>query len=722
MILRVLIIEDSEDDAALLSRELTKAGYQVLGRRIEDDESLRAALSERSWDVLLADFTLPRYSGIAALQTVKELDLDLPFIMVSGTITDDAAVAAMKTGAHDYIMKDNLSRLAPAVERELHDAAVRRDRRGAERAAAEARQRAEAAQDLAERRGASVVLLRELVAVSLDTLARSTVREVGERMVSAALQLTGAAAACFAYGDQGGEFEMILEDPLGSAASKRLAADAYRTYLSAQRDQLLSTSAFWTGASFLGNLLIDHRNRPNGLLLVSPSKIGSAGEEQRAVLSHLASLASLGLQHIEARETAEARADEAERLKSNLELAARLRQSLVTVGHELISTLSFQEVLSRAVVEGAEALGADAAVLEMREQDVWIVKQAYGLSCSLKGLRLRKEEAPLAAIASMDRAALVVEDARGDPRLFEETRRRYRLLSALVVPLHVGKEIVGVILFTHTTVPGYFTAAHLEFASNLANLIALALQNARLYEQQRTLAHDLETALLNLPAQMPGVEVSHIYCSATEQARVGGDFYDVFEVKRGLVGVLIGDVCGHGVGAARIATLVRDSVYAFAQQFTRPHLVLRETNRLLVKQAIPGFVTAFVGFLSPDSGSMVYASAGHPSPLAQLGDSVRLLESCQLPLGVMIDASYRDYQVTLEPGSMLLLYTDGLTEARQNSDFFGEERLAESLRRQNGHGIESVPRLLLEEVTGFCGGLLADDAAVLAVRYIGLAT
>ena len=130
--LRVLLIDDSEDDATLVIRELARAGYAVMRERVDTAEALVTALDRHKWDVAIADFTMPRFSGTAALTLLREYDADLPFIIVSGTIGEDAAVEAMKTGAQDYIMKGNLTRLVPAVERELREAAGRLARKGAE--------------------------------------------------------------------------------------------------------------------------------------------------------------------------------------------------------------------------------------------------------------------------------------------------------------------------------------------------------------------------------------------------------------------------------------------------------------------------------------------------------------------------------------------------------------------------------------------------------------
>jgi diguanylate cyclase (GGDEF)-like protein len=126
--LRLLQVEDTPDDAALIERALARAGYDVFARQVSSAEDLRRQLHESEWDLVIADYTMPGFSGTKALAIVREQHPDLPFIFVSGTIGEDTAVAAMRTGAHDYIMKDNLKRLPPAVERELREAAVRRER------------------------------------------------------------------------------------------------------------------------------------------------------------------------------------------------------------------------------------------------------------------------------------------------------------------------------------------------------------------------------------------------------------------------------------------------------------------------------------------------------------------------------------------------------------------------------------------------------------------
>jgi len=130
--LKILQVEDSESDAALIVRHMERAGYQVQARRVEDAAEMRQALDEEDWDVVISDHQMAQFDAPGALLILQESDRDLPFVVVSGAIGEELAVAMMKSGAHDYLLKSNLSRLAPAVEREIRDARTRQERKRAE--------------------------------------------------------------------------------------------------------------------------------------------------------------------------------------------------------------------------------------------------------------------------------------------------------------------------------------------------------------------------------------------------------------------------------------------------------------------------------------------------------------------------------------------------------------------------------------------------------------
>jgi serine phosphatase RsbU (regulator of sigma subunit)/anti-sigma regulatory factor (Ser/Thr protein kinase) len=244
---------------------------------------------------------------------------------------------------------------------------------------------------------------------------------------------------------------------------------------------------------------------------------------------------------------------------------------------------------------------------------------------------------------------------------------------------------------------------------------ALAEENERLFRQQLDIAEHLQMALLNIPSDIGRVRLGHLYRSATEAAKVGGDFYDVFEVKDGNIAILMGDVAGHGIQAARTGTLVKDVVHAFTHQSLRTHEVLRRTNLLLIEKDLPGFVTLFLGILDPDAGTLRYSSAGHTeSMVRRLTGEIEMLGSGSSPLGVYPDAAWKPHEIELGAGEVLLLYTDGVTEARRDKELFGEKRLERLLKRKR-ISVGRLPHLILDQILAFSGGSLQDDAAVLAL-------
>jgi len=123
--LRVLMVEDSEDDALLIIRELKKGGYNPVHERVETAAAMKKALQEKQWDIILCDYKMPKFSGAQAIALLQETNIDIPLIIVSGTVGEETAIECMRSGAHDYIMKNSLSRLCPAIARELEEAEVR---------------------------------------------------------------------------------------------------------------------------------------------------------------------------------------------------------------------------------------------------------------------------------------------------------------------------------------------------------------------------------------------------------------------------------------------------------------------------------------------------------------------------------------------------------------------------------------------------------------------
>ncbi|MDP2209832.1 MAG: response regulator, partial [Bacteroidota bacterium] len=139
-LLKVLIVEDSEDDVQLLLRELKKGGYKPTHKRVETATAMKKALKEH-WDIIISDYKMPKFSGPDALRVLHASNLDIPFIIVSGSVGEDAAVETLKEGAHDFITKMNLARLVPAIEREIEEFKIRKAHKQAEEALQQSEQR-----------------------------------------------------------------------------------------------------------------------------------------------------------------------------------------------------------------------------------------------------------------------------------------------------------------------------------------------------------------------------------------------------------------------------------------------------------------------------------------------------------------------------------------------------------------------------------------------------
>ncbi len=290
--------------------------------------------------------------------------------------------------------------------------------------------------------------------------------------------------------------------------------------------------------------------------------------------------------------------------------------------------------------------------------------------------------------------------------------------TRLSAALTVKNEILGFILFNRA--PAAFAEAELDFVTKLAVSVSMAIANARSYEAEHKVAETLQEALLNMPDRIPGVEFGHMYRSATQRAKVGGDFYDLFELEHDRLGILIGDIAGKGLEAAALTYLVKSTVKAYAFENFFPASIMAKTNEL-VRRALPSpseFVTLFFGVLDKRTGHLAYCSGGHPPALLHRENgSIEWLTTASPLVGAFANLSFVDAGVIVHPGDRLILYTDGVTEARANSRFFGDEGLIKAIVKQPA-AVGKVPELIFERVIKHTGGTLADDVALLAVGLL----
>lgn len=538
--LRVLVVEDNPDDAELIVRQLGRADFDVTSRRVEDKAGLLDALESCEWDIVLADYNLPGFSGVEALDIVNERCLDVPLVLVSGVIDVPTALAAMKAGAKDFVFKGEPQRLPSVVEREIAEAAQRQKRRLAE-----------------EQRD-----------VALDEL-----RKANEELTA---------------------FARLTDVPLRGATPKQLLED------------------------LLGRLT---------------EVIGVDG-------------ATVMLLHEDGR--------------------------LVTAG--AVGPLA---EITDALQGGSGFVGAIAA-----------------------------ENKPM-----------YIRDAATDERVGCAATSGSGIRSILGVPMHCAGSVAGVLHVHWCSVfePPQWKGPLLELA---ADSCAMAIENARLFQHEHTIAETLQRALLSASSDIPGLEVGHFFSSATVETLVGGDFYDVFEIGPNQVAFSIGDVSGKGLGAASVTALIKNAFRALAIDGDAPDRVMRKSNGVVAQFTAPEtFVTGIYGHLDVTTGAMSYCSAGHPPPAVVGPEGVRLLEEHGPLLGALPDAEFSAAYAQLSPGECLVLYTDGLTEARSpDGVFFGEQRLAAFLATLGDAGPQDIAARLFDEALEFSGGRLRDDVAVLVLR------
>jgi serine phosphatase RsbU (regulator of sigma subunit) len=251
------------------------------------------------------------------------------------------------------------------------------------------------------------------------------------------------------------------------------------------------------------------------------------------------------------------------------------------------------------------------------------------------------------------------------------------------------------------------------------SVVALALENARQYETEHDIADRLQEALLLLPEELPGIEFAHEYHSATESTRVGGDFYDIFELDEDHVGITIGDVAGKGIDAAVLTSIAKHTIRAYAVEPGRtPGCVLSLTNNVVYRATpVESFLTVFFGILDRRDGALVYASASHTIGAITKGDGtiVKLGPTGTL-LGAFDGIQFKQAEVLLERDEILFLYTDGLTESRSEGELYGDQRLFALLATMGESSTSEVVRAVVRDVISFAQNHLRDDLAILAVR------
>jgi serine phosphatase RsbU (regulator of sigma subunit)/anti-sigma regulatory factor (Ser/Thr protein kinase) len=279
-------------------------------------------------------------------------------------------------------------------------------------------------------------------------------------------------------------------------------------------------------------------------------------------------------------------------------------------------------------------------------------------------------------------------------------------------------EVAGGLFFGHPE-PGMFSADDERLVVGIAEQSAIAIENARLYQERTRTAQTLQRALLppHLP-EIAGLELASGYRAAGEGNEVGGDFYDVFQQGDGSWVLVVGDVCGKGPRAAAVTALARYTLRAHAVAGLRPSYLLARLNDQLLRQRAPGFVTVALARvdLHDDGATVQLASAGHPLPIVASAGGAAPRGDVGTPLGVIEQPDLPETTLALARGDLLAFYTDGVSEAAAPRVLLDEERLAALVAERAGDGPGAVVAHLERTAVELAGGKPRDDIACLAVQ------
>jgi serine phosphatase RsbU (regulator of sigma subunit)/PAS domain-containing protein len=422
-----------------------------------------------------------------------------------------------------------------------------------------------------------------------------------------------------------------------------------------------------------------------------------------------------------ARARAEAIAAERSRDLSRARVTSARLRSLVDLAAAIASVEDLDALLYLVTGEAARLLGSDMASLFLLDErgDALVGRAQVGMGDEVVlGLRIVLTESP--EVNEVVRTGRPAVHARAD--LVWGPQRpwieRYGIRSYVAVRLGSPGRPLGVLFVNYTLRRRRFSRPELAFLETLTSYLSVTIERARLVSVLREAVTSLQAAVLpaSFPS-VPGLDAAALYRSASEVAQVGGDFYDLFALEGGRVAAVIGDVCGKGVAAARHTVRLRYELRTLLEEDRPPGRVLAAFNRRVQEEFVTDeYATLLLLVLDPATGAVSWSSAGHPPPLLTGATPRALAFAGSLPVGLFPDASYQTARFTLPAGRCVVLYTDGVVEARNlERQEFATEGL-EAAVPAVAASAAAVAEDVLKQVLSHSGGHLDDDAAVLVLR------
>jgi phosphoserine phosphatase RsbU/P len=396
--------------------------------------------------------------------------------------------------------------------------------------------------------------------------------------------------------------------------------------------------------------------------------------------------------------------------------------ALIRAGRELAGHRPLHELFEVIMDLSVEAVMAGRGVLMTVEGEGLKVRAARGAGFQIsKTVRDR---------VLNEKASLLIRDAQLDQNLKEHMSIvEQKVRSLLAVPLQTNDKVIGLIYLDSPNHIREFTREDLNLLTVMANVAAIRIEHSRLNEieeTERAMAKEMQQAAQLqarlFPDAAPKTEGLDISARAVPARQAGGDYYDFIRFPDGKIGLMVGDVAGKGMPAALLMSSLQARVHVLFDDSSDLALKIERLNRSTCGNCPDNrFITFFFGILDPKTGELVYVSAGHNPPvLVRAGGGYELLPGGGLILGILPLAKYEESRTTLEKGDVLVMFSDGVTEApNPNDEEYGEERLANLVAELSGKTAREIVGAIHASVAEFTEGAPpADDITVVVTRRL----
>lgn len=401
---------------------------------------------------------------------------------------------------------------------------------------------------------------------------------------------------------------------------------------------------------------------------------------------------------------------------------SRVVQALIRAGQELAGHRPLAELFSVILQLALTAMEAKRGVILTLEDENLVVSASKGdgfeISTAVRDRVIR------------EKCSLVIIDAQADEAFRnQQSIVTHRVRSMMAVPLQTGDRVIGLIYLDNGAVIRPFQQEDVDLLTVMANVAAIRIEHARLIEVERkeqlmdmelSQAREIQQSLL--PAREPSLEGYVIAGSNLACRTVGGDYYDYARYQDGRLALVIGDVAGKGLPAALMMSSLQARVQMLVETQPDPAAALTILNRSLAERSITGrFITFFYALLEPSSGLLRYGNAGHNYPIVVRADgAVEQLKGTDMVLGILPAVRYQSQEITMHPGDLLALYSDGVTEARNvQGQEFGEEGLAKFLSSHRAKSVKETMNDLYSRVRAWCDSQsFTDDFTIVLIKRL----